>query len=107
MGLSCDLYGRGRIRTYEGRATRFTVWPVWPLRNTPVFVTRAINSRGGRENHGIVCTFNWPGTGTGWKPCRSRQSKRKWPRRREDVAGADSYFETLLSDSAPRPVLAC
>src|SRR2546422_415576 len=32
-----DLFidGRGWIRTNEGRATRFTVWPVWPLRNTP------------------------------------------------------------------------
>jgi hypothetical protein len=30
-----EINGRGRIRTYEGRATRFTVWPVWPLRYTP------------------------------------------------------------------------
>ena len=29
--------GRGRIRTSEGITSRFTVCPIWPLWNTPVF----------------------------------------------------------------------
>src|SRR5437016_3427182 len=35
------MIGSGRIRTFEGRATRFTVWPVCPLRYTPELAQRA------------------------------------------------------------------
>ena len=31
--------GRGRIRTSEGLASRFTVCPIWPLWNSPIVVS--------------------------------------------------------------------
>lgn len=34
--------GQDRIRTCEGDASRFTVCPVWPLRNLPFFLAPAL-----------------------------------------------------------------
>ena len=39
--------GSGWIRTTEGGANRFTVCPLWPLGNTPIFTSQK-NGAGGR-----------------------------------------------------------
>ena len=36
--------GRGWIRTIEARSNRFTVCPLWPLGNSPIFSFSLINS---------------------------------------------------------------
>jgi len=35
--LSYIFYGSGRIRTIEAESNRFTVCPLWPLGNTPIY----------------------------------------------------------------------
>ena len=46
MGL---VFGGGRwIRTTEGIASRFTVCPLWPLGNSPIFSCRLSGGAGGR-----------------------------------------------------------
>ena len=39
QAFACPLFGGGRwIRTTEGIASRFTVCPLWPLGNSPIFI---------------------------------------------------------------------
>ncbi len=45
--LTVILGGSGWIRTTEGGANRFTVCPLWPLGNTPIYTIQK-NGAGGR-----------------------------------------------------------
>ena len=49
--------GRGRIRTSEGLASRFTVCPIWPLWNSPIRVFRsALRADRGTWTHDRLIT---------------------------------------------------
>jgi hypothetical protein len=41
-----DQHGWSRIRTCEGSATRFTVWPLWPLGYPPAWCQVSVFSTG-------------------------------------------------------------
>ncbi len=64
--------GRSRIRTCEGRTTRFTVWPRWPLGYPPASGARSV---------GDLASTDRPPPLYGEAPARAGR-----PRRRSDVS---------------------
>ena len=52
--FSCFSGGGGRIRTFEGRADRFTVCSLWPLGNLPGILGKTRLSKAGQTSNLIL-----------------------------------------------------
>jgi hypothetical protein len=55
-----DRHGWSRIRTCEGNATRFTVWPLWPLGYPPVYFNPLLALEARRSPDEDACRTLYP-----------------------------------------------
>ena len=71
--------GRRRIRTFESVANRFTVCPLWPLGNPPLFINGLMKPTTGLEPVTcwlqISCSANWATSAKRW----DLQGSNLWP----------------------------